>query len=181
MCRFHLWSLNNSDLSRQDHKTSGVVLWCLAPGRLVLYIGGSPWIAHVPVSLTGAQSDWDLGNLEALSTIKALCCVPQADPELFCGVSVRGCTWSTKVFGWVVCVKWHPHECNECHLSVTLILWLTSVYSPASYFLVLKRLKVITCISNMFFTVSLCHMQGQMILEMLRSKEFKFLNTILAP
>ena len=28
-------------------------------------------------------------------------------------VVMRGCTWSTTVFGWVVRVNWHSHECQH--------------------------------------------------------------------
>ena len=91
---------------------------------------GPPWIRPAPVRLTHAPSDWDLGNLEAQSTPWALYCVPQAVPEqclqgvrghcpaggpLPSGsvVVMRGCTWSTTVFGWVVRVKWCSHECQQ--------------------------------------------------------------------
>ena len=85
-------------------------------------------------SSTSYRSDWDLGNVEARSTPWALYCVPRADSEqcLCCVrahcplplgsvVVMRGCTWSTIVFGWVVHVKWHSHECQHSRfLSRTL-------------------------------------------------------------
>ena len=50
---------------------------------------GPSWIRPDP-----ARSDWDLGNLEAQSTPWALYCVPSGSV-----VVMRGCTWSSTVFG----------------------------------------------------------------------------------
>ena len=57
-------------------------------------------------------------------------------------VVMRGCTWPTTEFGWVVRVNWHFHKCQHpgfpsiilycdeminAHVSVVLMLWLISV------------------------------------------------------
>ena len=60
MCRFPLCSKNSSDLWRHGLKTSGGVLWCLAPRPLllihwVLYVWGWGWIGLVPAHPIGDQ------------------------------------------------------------------------------------------------------------------------------
>lgn len=42
-----------------------------------------PWIVVVAARPTDAQLDWDLGNLEARSTPRGVCHIPQAIPEAF--------------------------------------------------------------------------------------------------
>lgn len=66
LCRFPLCSQNGSDLSRYGHKTSGGVLWCLAPGSSGPVCSGvrPTWIRFVLARPTG-WLDWDLGDLEA--------------------------------------------------------------------------------------------------------------------
>lgn len=44
---------------------------------------GPPWIGSFPTQFMDAQSDWDIGSLEAGSTLSALCYVPYAVDELF--------------------------------------------------------------------------------------------------
>ena len=73
----------------------------------------------------------DLGNLEAQSApwpfivflklfLSSVCSVLGhivllGGGELPLGsvVVMRGCIWYTTVFGWVVCFKWHSHECQH--------------------------------------------------------------------
>lgn len=75
-----------------------------------------------PARPTDASLCWGLGYLEVSPTPRALCHVPEQ--FLRCGIarchargwgvlpSGRACTWPAMVFGWVVRVKLHPHECQ---------------------------------------------------------------------
>ena len=123
---------------------------------------GPAWIELVPAHPMDARSDWDLGNLEVDLPPCTLYPVPQDISKLYSscgrvhcpagrttaireGPRLRGCSWSAVVFGWVLCLRLHPHECHELkvpqqnialqhypcdllHLSVVLMLWLISLY-----------------------------------------------------
>ena len=74
-----------------------------------------------------AWLDWDLGYLEARSTPWTLWCVPQTLPEqfLWCvsahcpagrATAIGECHCLERVCS-VVCIKWHPHECQDPRFS----------------------------------------------------------------
>ena len=90
---------------------------------------GPPWIRPAPacptVALSGIWGIWRPGQHLGPFTVflrlflsRCLWCVrehcPAGGPLPSSSVVVMsGCTWSTTVFGWVICVKWHPHECQH--------------------------------------------------------------------
>lgn len=131
-CSFPLSSQKSSVLSRRGPQTFGGVLWCLA-GRCLLWIFSvlcdEGWDLH-----WSSQSHWCLIRMESwefggqrlrpfvvvLELLWSSSCVVSGCTVLLGGplpsvsaVAMGGCTWSTAVFGWVVCVKWNRHECQD--------------------------------------------------------------------
>ena len=108
----------------------GNALTCLRQAHFTV---GPLWIRHEPAHSMGARSDLDLGYLEAFSSVTFL------SPFLsgFCVVvgcivllgplpsrdtwTTMGYTWSATMFGWVVHVKWHPHERQDSNFSLDCI------------------------------------------------------------
>ena len=111
--------LPSSKLNGTQHITqdlSGSPMGCeLVPPSIILVLA---------LVLTEVQLDWDLGNLARSTLWLLLSCSANTEQVLWClrthvllyslsmgsDVAMVG---SAPVFGWVVCVKWHPHECQD--------------------------------------------------------------------
>lgn len=76
------------------------------------------------------EMNMNIDHLKAISAPWTICPVPLdiLKQFLLCGMvhcpageataikeccCHEGCTWSAAVFGWVTCVKWRPHECQN--------------------------------------------------------------------
>lgn len=81
---------------------------------------GASWIRLVLAHPTDAQLDQDLGR--SVPFLSRFCCVSGRTVLLGrllpsgSAVVKRRCTWFTTVFGLVMCVKCHPHLCQDLRL-----------------------------------------------------------------
>ena len=137
--RFPLCSQTSSELS--SSVVSGTrVFYPGSTGSCMLGGGrglGPHWIRPAPACLTVAQSEWDLGNLEARSTPWALYCVPRAVPEQ-CLLCVRAhCPAGGPLLclnGWFVASGIHMNASTLGFLAEHCIVmrWSMLFTSPAS-------------------------------------------------